>query len=513
MTGEAGKRDKWDDADKPEPDSNRRYAAKSDGYANAPDDDAENAQPLPLLPELQPAKNFPVEALPPVMAAAVEAISSKIQVGIEMAVQSVMGAAALATQGYADVRLPHGQVRPISLYLCSIAETGERKTTSDNEAQKGIFEFVKDRRELEDAEREAWKVRHAVWAGQKRKIENDKDLDIEQRTRRMEELGSEPLEPLKPELTFGDPTIEGLIKNWPRSQASLGIFTTEGAQIFGGYGMNDDNRSKTGGALSELWDGTPVKRNRASDLTSVYGRRLAMHIMVQPVIVRGFLSSHELRGQGLISRILIAAPNSRRGSRLFERPTQAQNDAIDAFAERILNTLSRPLPLAQGKRNELRPPVINIGPAAEEVWREFYDRTELRCGKGEIYHDLAGFADKAGEQVCRIAAIFTVLSDPSALTIDERHHAPGRHGHGVVSRRGGPTTGLGAGRADRQGCPQLAGRRAGRGSAQRGNPARMVAEARPRKRYGGRPYPRHHEQRPEPGPAQGPPDGSREGAA
>ena len=156
---------------------------------------------------------------------------------------------------------------------------------------------------------------------------------IDQRTRRMEELGSEPLEPLKPELTFGDPTIEGLIKNWPRSQASLGIFTTEGAQIFGGYGMNDDNRSKTGGALSELWDGTPVKRNRASDLTSVYGRRLAMHIMVQPVIVRGFLSSHELRGQGLISRILIAAPNSRRGSRLFERPTQAQNDAIDAFAE------------------------------------------------------------------------------------------------------------------------------------------------------------------------------------
>ena len=106
MTGEADKRDKWDDADKPEPDSNRRYGANSEGYANAPDDDAENAQPLPLLPELLPAKNFPVEALPPVMAAAVEAISSKIQVGIEMAVQSVLGTAALATQAYADVRMP-----------------------------------------------------------------------------------------------------------------------------------------------------------------------------------------------------------------------------------------------------------------------------------------------------------------------------------------------------------------------------------------------------------------------
>ena len=62
----------------------------------------------------------------------------------------------------------------------------------------------------------------------------------------------------------------------------------------------------------------------------------------------------------------------------------------------------------------LRPPVINIGPAAGEIWREFFIRTELRCGKGEIYHDLAGFADKAGEQACRIAAIFAVLSDPSA---------------------------------------------------------------------------------------------------
>ena len=72
-----------------------------------------------------------------------------MQVGDDLAAQSVLATAALATQAYADVRMPSGVVCPLSLFFYSVAATGERKTSSDKEAQRGVEKFEKDRRELE----------------------------------------------------------------------------------------------------------------------------------------------------------------------------------------------------------------------------------------------------------------------------------------------------------------------------------------------------------------------------
>ena len=45
--------------------------------------------------------------------------------------QSVLGAAALAAQAHVDVTLPTEQVRPVSLYLLSVAASGDRKSACD----------------------------------------------------------------------------------------------------------------------------------------------------------------------------------------------------------------------------------------------------------------------------------------------------------------------------------------------------------------------------------------------
>ena len=60
--------------------------------------------------------------------------------------------------------------------------------------------------------------------------------------------------------------------------------------------MNDDNRLKTAAMLSELWDGKPIKRVRALDgVTILPGRRLTLHIMIQPDAAAGFLCNGTLR--------------------------------------------------------------------------------------------------------------------------------------------------------------------------------------------------------------------------
>ena len=91
--------------------------------------------PLPLFPPLPPSEPFPVEALGPVLSRATTAIAHKVQVPTAMAAQSVLAAAALAAQAHADVRLSYGQTRPLSLFFVTVAASGDRKSSADNEGE------------------------------------------------------------------------------------------------------------------------------------------------------------------------------------------------------------------------------------------------------------------------------------------------------------------------------------------------------------------------------------------
>jgi hypothetical protein len=51
-----------------------------------------------------------------------------------MSAGAVLASASLAVSAHIDVKLPSGQTKPASIFLWSIAESGERKTTVDDYA-------------------------------------------------------------------------------------------------------------------------------------------------------------------------------------------------------------------------------------------------------------------------------------------------------------------------------------------------------------------------------------------
>src|SRR3546814_15226016 len=94
-------------------------------------------------------------------------------------------------------------------------------------------------------------------------------------------------------------------------EPSMGLFSDEGGTFIGGYGMSDASRLRTGAGLSSFCDGTPVKRVRGGHGVSILkGRRLSLHVMVQPGIAPGMLADPRLQQQGLQSRRLGGAPAS-----------------------------------------------------------------------------------------------------------------------------------------------------------------------------------------------------------
>lgn len=96
-----------------------------------------DADPLPLRRALPPGEPFPLDALGPILGGAARAIVDKVQCPEALAAGSVLAAASLAAQTHADVILPAtGQARPLSLFLVSVAASGERKSAADGEAKR-----------------------------------------------------------------------------------------------------------------------------------------------------------------------------------------------------------------------------------------------------------------------------------------------------------------------------------------------------------------------------------------
>ncbi|MBR1249179.1 DUF3987 domain-containing protein [Bradyrhizobium sp. AUGA SZCCT0169] len=391
------------------------------GLANPTEGQSKRSQdgPIPLIAELGEPAPFPIDALGQDLASAAEAIASKVQTSRPIAAQSVLAAASLVAQPHADIQMPFGQSRPLSLFLITIASSGDRKSSADNEAlwpiRRREAALVNDY----DQELPVWKIDVSAWSSEKKKIEADKKLTFDQRKASLERLGSEPLPPLLPMLTAPDPTIEGLVKAWPQAPASLGLFSAEGGQFVGGYGMGQDHKLKTAAALSELWDGRETRRLRAGDgLTTLRGRRLSTHIMLQPAAANAFLSDPVLRDQGLLSRALIAAPTSIAGSRLYRACKPEDQATIASYGANLLRLLERGWPLQERTRNELVPRVLSIGAAAEKVWREFHDHIEGQSGKHGELAVVRDFAGKAAEHAARIAGVLTILRDVDAVEVE-----------------------------------------------------------------------------------------------
>lgn len=376
-------------------------------------------EPLPLAPTIQPARAFPMEALGPTLCGAATSIAEKYQCAPALAAQAVLAVASLATQRLADVRLPFGQNRPLSLFFVTVAASGDRKSTADNEALIPVRMHESNLRDAYRTALEAWRIAHAAWAAQHRKIESEKSLTRMAREAELTALGPAPVEPMKPLLTAPEPTVEALAKHWPTLPGALGLFSAEGGQMTGGHGFGPDHRLKTAAALSTLWDGAGIRRLRAGDgVTDLPGRRLALHLMVQPDAAAGFLSEPILRDQGLLSRLLIAAPETLAGSRAWREPAADIEASMGRYVAVILDLLERPALAANEAGNELTPRVLNMSDDAKRVWVAFHDRIEAAMAADGALEGLRDVAGKAAENAARIAGVLTIVETPEADIIE-----------------------------------------------------------------------------------------------
>ena len=365
--------------------------------------------PTPLVRETPPADRYPVEALAPLTDAAL-ALHDVTQAPVAICAQSVLGVAALAAQPLGDAETLHDRA-PTSLYLLTLAASGERKSTCDRLAMKAVRTFEAELREERCERLLDYRNKHDLWKRQREAALKKAENDPVTAQADLAALGSEPEPPLLEKIAMSEPTLEGITKNMGELRPSLGLLSDEGGLFIGGYGMSSENRLKTAAGLSKLWDGAPVDRVRAGDGVSVYpGRRLSAHLMVQPIAADALLSDRIAREQGLLARFLLTRPDATAGTRTRLDHSQRSEIVLSHFETRIAEMLRQPLPVREGTRNELEPPLVPLSTEARAVLEEFYIKTEIAQAEGGLLESVRPFASKAAEQAARIASVLALFA-------------------------------------------------------------------------------------------------------
>ena len=379
-------------------------------------------EPEPVVAEAPAARPFPMESLGPLKDVA-ELVARRTQAPEAIAGASALAVAALAVQGHADVRVMGGGTAPCSLFMLTIAKSGERKSTVDKMLAAPLAEH-----EREQAKACGKAMQKHIVAAETHKQEANRAKALiregKASAETLEAVGPAPLPPLLPERTVSEPTFEGLTRLFSEGNPSLGLLSDEGGQFLGGHAMNSENRQKTMTAFSKLWDGDAIKRTRAGDGSmTLFGRRLSLHLMIQPVVAEGLMSDALAIGQGFLPRCLICQPPSNIGSRWVDvdgsGEEMSDEDATTSlrYRVRLLDILRAEMPSADERGQELEPRVLELSPDARKALGMFAVKLEIAQDSGGPLAGITGAASKAAEQACRIAGVLTLFANLDAWEI------------------------------------------------------------------------------------------------
>ena len=356
-----------------------------------------------LLPLVQAETSvnsaYPIHALPPLARDAVIAIAEHVQAPIGMTAQCVIGAMSHIAQAHVNAPHPFNpQGEPCSLYLLTEGQSGSRKSTSRNMADKAIIQHERKQYELYRRDLEQWKSGQAGL--------NKKDREA---------FGVENPPPNDPSTLYSDITLEsiaGLYVDGILNNAS--IASDEAAQFFGGHTMKGDTRNQALGGYAKLFDDGSVERTRSKSNLNGSGRaydvRLTFNLQGQHEVLSDALKDPVLRGQGFLPRFILTVPENLAGTRLQDAIYQSKNASTDhrliAYWTRCEYLLDdSPLPQVNTDLNNGRR-VIPMNEQAREIDLAFYNMFEELQGKGKRYEYLQAFASRASQLARRLATVF-----------------------------------------------------------------------------------------------------------
>ena len=371
--------------------------------------------PQPLIAKVMP-EPYPIDSLPKIIGEAIQEVQGFVKAPLPLVASSAIGALSLAIQAHANVARAEMLTGPTSLFLLAIAESGERKTTTDCFFTQAIkaYEFAQAESAmpalaLYNAEIASWNAkRDGLLAAIKQKSKEGKDASAGDRN--LQALEQEkPEMPLTPRIILGDETPENLAWSLAKLWPSSGVISSEAGTVLGSHAMGKDSMVRNLSLLNVLWDGGSLSIGRkTTESFTVRDARLTLGLQIQEATLRSFFDNSKglARGTGFLARFLVSWPESTQGTRFFSEPPE-NAPKLAAFNRRITEILTHPLKLKS--RCGVEPVMLKLCKDAKEEWVGFHDALEVQLSDGGDLCEVRDVASKTADNAARLAALFEVF--------------------------------------------------------------------------------------------------------
>jgi len=354
---------------------------------------------------------FPAQRLPLWLHDYVMAMSTALQVPVDLPAMLVLAVLAAAAGGRCVVEIRQGWREPLNLYCAVAMPSGARKTPVFQRAIKPL-----ERAEIVAAETALPLVLEAKARHKAAEAKAAKAMDDVGRAKKEAEeeavhfatqqalMAEAIVVPSMPRFLADDATPEALATLMCEQQGRLAMFSDEGevfSMMSGRYSTSGPNL----GIYLKAHVGSPLRVDRKGRAPEfIPNPALTLGLTIQPAMLAGIAGIDGARGRGLLGRFLWSVPQSNVGER-ETAVTPIPDDLEEAYIDEIqilVQTLS-------GWGGD--PAVLVFTPEADRALLNFQQALEPRLGlAGDLGH-MADWASKLAGHVARIAGLLHLAAN------------------------------------------------------------------------------------------------------
>lgn len=363
---------------------------------------------------------FPVDAFPQIIRNAIYEVEQHTQAPQALIAASALGVISLACQNRIDVCRLNNLRGPVSLFLLTLAESGERKSTVDKLLMEPLYQLEENLFEKYTHDLTVWRNDEAIFNIEKKSLMSKLKSEIRRNKDHLATneklkvlLASHPKSPVRFKQIFNDATPAAIKDYLCGYWRSVGIMSDEAGTIFNGYTLNELP------FINKMWDGAmfPVERKSEPEKL-IRDARMTLSLMVQPNIFKGYIKrkGDMAKGIGFFARCLICQPGSTQGNRQITSPV-VSTEYLPIFHQRLMKIVNESI----ARNNENDRLCLRFTVEAEKRWIAFSNNVEYEMGILGRLSNFKDYASKMAENMARIAALLHHFNgdegDISLLTV------------------------------------------------------------------------------------------------
>jgi replicative DNA helicase len=378
--------------------------------SNDTTDDAPWDEPQTLSEDVELPPLPWAACLPPWLWQWVQSEAIATQTPEDLAALLALSVLATCSQRRWRVRIKDGWSEPLCIYVAVVLAPGNRKSAVFRAASDPLYEWEAAQRIAIEAELAAAATTAAIAEKKLRAAEAraGKDGDpsaIDDAMTAARELADAQAEvPTIPRLVTSDATQEAVARLLNEQHGAISVMDAEGcgpvALMLGRY--------SDGAAAVDVYlrghAGDALRVDRVGrDPIIVDHPRISMGITVQPAVVEQLGERRELRGLGLLARILWCQPQSTVGKRDVDPPS-VPSELVARYHQAIHALLGRDA-LADGELSDVA--------VSREAWmklRSFMEELEPRLAESGDLAPIADWASKLAGAVARVAGLLHIAT-------------------------------------------------------------------------------------------------------